>query len=304
MDMDMDDSSLTTWLAIVRTIHFAGCLLIAGVWVFDRLVVKANAPQWRRVATAILLIATPLALVSGVVWFLLIAAEMSDFSFAEVIHHPDVWKLVWLHTRFGRAWQMHLLFWFGGVLIAAIRATFKPVAWMGVICGAGLVGGLAWAGHGSTGPVPMWHLSMDVMHLLASAIWPAGLLPMGLIIPRMLQSGQPEQCIALHRIIHRFSACSLVAVGLLTLTGLFNSWCLLGSFGLLIESNYGRLLVIKVVLFVAMIGFGAMNLLVWKPRLGEGPVPVRRLWRNVIIEMVLGTGVVGAVGVLGLLAPH
>jgi copper resistance protein D len=301
--MDMDDPSLTTWLAIVRAIHFASCLLIASVWIFDRLVVKGSVPAWRRMAMAILLIATPLALVSGAAWFVLVTANVSDLSFTGAMHSPNVLKLVLLQTRFGRAWQIHLVFWSTGVVVAGIWMMLGRGRWIGLVSGIGLVGGVAWAGHGSTGPAPAWHLTIDVLHLLAAAVWPAGLVPLGLILPGMIRSDQTDHGMEVSNIVRRFSACSLIAVGLLTLTGAFNSWCLLGSFHALFTSSYGRVLLVKLVFFAGMVGLGAMNLLVLKPWLGEGAITTRRLWRNVIIEIVLGAGVVAAVGLLGLQEP-
>jgi copper resistance protein D len=301
--MNMDDSSLTTVLAIVRAIHFASCLLIAGVWIFDRLVVRDQVPRWPRLAIAVLLIATPLALFSGAGWFVLVAANMSDLSVTNAVHNSDVLKLVWSQTRFGRAWQIHLLFWFCGSLAGGTWAMFGRGRWIGALLGAGLVGGLAWSGHGSTGPLPALHLTMDVMHLVAASAWPAGLVPLGLLLPGMIRSDEPARCLKISRIVRRFSAMSLMAVESLTLTGLFNSWCLLGSFAALCSSPYGRVLLIKLILFVCLLSLGAVNLMMLKPRLAEGAVPMRRLWRNVLIEIALGAGVITAVGLLGLQEP-
>jgi len=62
---------------------------------------------------------------------------------------------------------------------------------------------------------------------------------------------------------------SLIVVGVLCVTGLVNSLFLVGSVSSLSTTDYGRWLVVKVVLFIVMIGLGAMNFKRWKPRLAE-----------------------------------
>ena len=295
--MDMDEPGLTAWLAAVRAVHLAGCLLIGGVWAFDRLAVRGTVPGWRRLATALLWAATPLALVSGVAWLVLVTAAMSGLPVTAV--RPGTLGVVWWHTQFGRAWQLHAAFWLGGAIVAA---TYRG-RWAGLPLAAGLVGSLAWAGHGGTGPAPAWHRAADVVHLLASAVWPAGLVPFALLLRKLALSADPDRWVTLARLARRLSAASLSAVGLLTATGLFDSWCLLGSVGALFTTAYGRVLLVKLVLFTGMVGLGAFNLLVLTPRLTAGGTTVRRLHIAVSVEVVLGSAVVAAVGLLGLLEP-
>jgi len=70
-----------------------------------------------------------------------------------------------------------------------------------------------------------------------------------------------------HGLVRRFSASSLVAVAVMALTGLLNSIFMVGSFRALLTSAYGQLLISKVILFFVMVGFGAWNLFLLKPRL-------------------------------------
>ena len=301
--MDMDDPSLTAWLAAVRAVHFASCLLIAGTWAFDRLIAGAAAGRWRRLAAGLLLVATPLALVSGAAWFVLVAAEMSGTGIAEAMH-AAVLGPVWSHTQFGRAWQVHAAAWLIGTVSYGVWAATGRGTWVGLAAAAVLVGGLAWAGHGGTGPAPVWHRSADVAHLLASVVWPAGLVPFALVLWTVGRSADPDRWAEASRLTRRFSAASLFAVGLLTATGLVASWCLLGSIGALFTTAYGRVLAVKLALFAAMVGLGAVNRSVLTPRLSaDGPATARLLRRTVALEIVLSTGVVAAVGLLGLLEP-
>jgi putative copper export protein len=86
---------------------------------------------------------------------------------------------------------------------------------------------------------------------------------------------------------------------------------MVGSSHALVTSAYGRILVCKVVLFFAMIGFGAINLFLLKPRIEVNPSPLhfaqknatRLLLRNVLWEIGLGAVVILIVGLLGITPP-
>ena len=81
-------------------------------------------------------------------------------------------------------------------------------------------------------------------------------------------------------------------VATLVATGLVNSWILVGSFHALLVTEYGQVLILKLVVFAAMLAFAAVNRLSLTPQLavasGKQREAVRRLTRNSVIEIVLG----------------
>jgi putative copper resistance protein D len=107
----------------------------------------------------------------------------------------------------------------------------------------------------------------------------------------------------------RFSTLGLVSVGTLLSTGIVNAWILVGSFNALLVSDYGRVLTLKICLFVFMLAFAAVNRFLLTPRLaltaaGEPQLTsLRQLARNSGIEIALGLTIYGIVGVLGTLHP-
>ena len=172
---------------------------------------------------------------------------------------------------------------------------------------------LAWAGHGAAtpGPFGVVHLLGDALHLVTAAFWPGALAPLATFLLLLLKSRQVEAIGLAASVVRRFSASSLIAVAALALTGLLNGIFMVGSFQALVTSAYGRILVCKVVLFVAMIGFGAINLFLLKPRI-EVILPTahfaqknatRLLLRNVLWEIGLGAVVILIVGLLGITPP-
>jgi putative copper export protein len=127
----------------------------------------------------------------------------------------------------------------------------------------------------------------------------------------MLKSSQVEAIGLAAPVVRRFSASSLIAVAGMALTGLLNGIFIVGSFRALLTSAYGQILVFKLILFFAMVGFGAWNLFLLKPRIAvELPMvnlaqsdAVRLLLRNVLCEIGLGTLVILIVGLLGITPP-
>ena len=98
----------------------------------------------------------------------------------------------------------------------------------------------------------------------------------------------------------------------MALTGLLNGIFMVGSFRALLTSTYGQVLVCKLILFAAMIGFGAWNLFLLKPRIAidiptvnmpEQKSAVRLLLRNVLCEVALGAAVILIVAALGITPP-
>ena len=99
-------------------------------------------------------------------------------------------------------------------------------------------------------------------------------------------------------------------MGALAATGLTNSYFLVGSLRALVASEYGRLLMLKLFLFSIMVGLGACNLLRFKPQLALANEQnatqrdaLRKLMRNVIAELCLGTLIVLIVSALGATPP-
>lgn len=85
---------------------------------------------------------------------------------------------------------------------------------------------------------------------------------------------------------------------------MINSWNLLGGPGDLVATGYGRLLLIKIGLFLAMVAIAAVNRLRLTPRLpAPAPAALRALRRNSLAETTLGLSVLLVVGALGTMEP-
>ena len=136
-------------------------------------------------------------------------------------------------------------------------------------------------------------------------------MPLAAFLFLLLKPSQAEAVALAAPVVRRFSGSSLIAVAAMASTGLVNSIFMIGSFRALLTSAYGQILISKLFLFFVMIGFGAVNLFLLKPRIAvdlrAGQIleknALRSLIRNVLWEIGLGTAVVLIVGLLGTTPP-
>jgi putative copper resistance protein D len=108
----------------------------------------------------------------------------------------------------------------------------------------------------------------------------------------------------------RFSALGVFAVATLLISGFLNAYFLVGSFEALANTTYGRLVALKVGLFVVIVSIAAVNRLKLRPRLSvdrdwgdTAKDALSTLRRNVIAELCLGAAILAAVAALGLTPP-
>jgi putative copper resistance protein D len=99
-------------------------------------------------------------------------------------------------------------------------------------------------------------------------------------------------------------------VSALVVTGLVNAWYLVGSVPALLGTDYGRLLLWKLLLFALMVTLAAINRLRLTPQLATATSigtssrdALARLRRNTLLEMAGGVAIVGIVATLGLTTP-
>ena len=150
-------------------------------------------------------------------------------------------------------------------------------------------------------------LPLDAVHMAAGAIWLGGLIG---IVVFWLTVGSEGRVAALAVIVPRFSTTAFVAVLALIGTGIGQSLLQLPTLGSLWETNYGKALVVKIVLLFAALALAAVNLARTKPRLeaagvrpSDGPAAALLLRRLVQGEILFVVGALFAAAVLTSLPP-
>lgn len=304
-----------------RLVHFAATMAVTGAIFFLGFVCEPAFRQagtgggllagMRRQLAAISWVGLGLALASGVAWLLLLSAQMVDLPLAQAWSEGAPGTIL-SETDFGQAWTIRLVL---AALVAASLpwlATSNPVlsrqrAMVAILFAAALVGTLAWAGHAGagTGVRGGVHLAADILHLVAAAAWVGALLPLALLLRAAAAAADQTSLAVARAAVLRFSTLGIVSVGTLFGSGLVNTWVLAGSIPALVNTDYGRLLLIKIALFLVMLAFAAVNRLWLTPQLtfssGTDTVKgaLRRVNRNTLIEAILGAIVIAVVSILG-----
>lgn len=306
-------------LTLVRAIHFAALLSVAGAVFFKVFVAgpalriggdRTRLPNTVRFQLAcIAWSGLLLSAISGAAWLVIVAESMSGGSLSDVFSQ-DVLRTVLLRTGFGQDWiaRFVLALLLAGMLFPFLSPKQIKPAWINlavVALAAGLTGSLAWAGHavGAEGIEGVIHPAADFVHMVAAAAWVGTLLPLALLLAA---AGQDAGSVAVARIATiRFSTFGVASVATLLVTGSINAWYLVGSIPAMTETDYGRLLLLKIALFLIMVAIAAVNRLWLTPRLVQGTNSaavvdaLSQLRRNAILEVAIGAIIIAVVATLG-----
>jgi len=309
------------WLPVARAIHIAASILLAGLFAF-RLVVLAPVasrydrvdrcqPRFKGMWGCLALVAWLTAVISAILWLGFVAASISGAATLFAVD-GETFRTVLLQTQFGHLWACRLV---GCLLIGILLFRGSPELIIAVLSFA-ILASLAAAGHSGAMVTNAGLLAIagDIGHLIASALWPGGLVPLLVLLVSQYRTTDQTTRVFVVDVVRRFSSLSLMVVGLLAGTGLLNSYFIVGSWGALFATDYGRWLLLKIALFLLMLGFGALNLLVLKPQLARAALvqtqtpgavmtPMSSLIRSVTCETFLAAGVILVVGFLGATPP-
>jgi copper transport protein len=163
---------------------------------------------------------------------------------------------------------------------------------------AGLVGlGLAvtpgLGGHAGTGIQTGLAIPADMVHVAAMACWLGGLVVLCIaVLPR----GDADE---LRAVLPRYSALALGAVVALIVSGGYQAWRQVGSIDALKSTDYGRLLIAKLVVFAALIVAAAFSREIVNRRFRDYPSDGERDDAETVFEPVpvaVGASVSGGGG--------
>jgi copper resistance protein D len=305
---------LTALLIVARTMQIAASILIAGIFTFrvtalglTRRPASGDLHELERRLFRLAVWSLLTALLSALLWFWLEVASMGGLALTSAFSATE-WQKVLFETQFGRVWQLRLsVIAVAFALVASglardeIRRGLIQVLWLLSVV---LLVSLAWISHAAAAKVQPLGLLGDALHLCAAGAWIGGFAPLAMFLTRARLSPSISRLAA--PVLQRFSTLSLCCVSALILSGISNSWQLVGSIPALFTTPYGRLLLFKLTLFGILIGFGTRNRFLIKTKLRAGPAGsnfISELRRNVICEACLGAAVLAIVAWLGVTPP-
>ena len=213
-----------------------------------------------------------------------------------------------MKTQSGNVWLWRELY---GALLLALLVSFQKTGlseragrWI-VLAAMPLAASRSLASHAAAArEYPLAAIACDGIHLIVAAFWAGGLPLLCWALWRGSRLATPAGWTG--DLVARFSRLAFWSVALLVATGIYQSWIQLGTWSALLETAYGRILLLKLALFLMMLGFGALNRLFTLPDLIAAPHPApfpRDAFRRIGVEALLAVVVFGVTGFLTILPP-
>ena len=210
---------------------------------------------------------------------MLLAGSMSG-AFKDMLN-PSFNSMI---LRAGEGWSVgtRLL----GLCVACAALPFKSQGRIPAAAGAALAAAsFAMTGHVHALPHSALPSLVLTLHLLCAAFWLGALLP----LYQLAGDDDLTRCGALAA---RFGSIAAWLVTALLAAGAALLWNLLDSASNLWTSDYGRMVLVKILLVSALLGCAALNKWRLVPGLlHDAPLAAAKLQRSIIVEMLLAAGI-------------
>ena len=321
---------------VVRGLNLTALLVLAGGLIFWFLIWHRKESfarparienAFRRGLTRMVGFSWATLVVTTVLGYILYGAAASGVGLSQAIN-PTVLTTV-ASTQFGRVSALKFLLLFGGAILWSIATQTKPTSESTQVRSPSLgaasapvmpsrihlaLGGVmllvllatpGLTGHAVTVSPVVLSVGADALHMLAAAAWMGGLAALLLVAMRSSRDVEETERVRwMTPVVGRFSSLATVSVIVLVLTGTYRAWAEVGALDALFGTTYGTLLLVKIGLFVPLLGLGALNN-IWTRRRLKGAVDgaygssaLSRLRRSVAVEVILGIVVVGVTAAL------
>ncbi|HZO71992.1 MAG TPA: CopD family protein [Ktedonobacteraceae bacterium] len=196
------------------------------------------------------------------------------------VFDPSVLFQLVASGQFGTYWLMRQ----GVIVLALAIAAYalwsrqrserinQALLWINLLLGLALLIAMTLSGHagGVPGSISIYSLLGDWLHLLAASLWVGGMMYIAAIyLPVLRQNPKIEQARSLLATLPRYSPLAYTGVVIMALSGPLNASVHFTSLDQLVTTDYGRALIVKVLLVGAMLLTSAIHVWRLRPRLAR-----------------------------------
>lgn len=304
-------SVISSGLVLLALIAVLGALLQTGsLWRLRTASTSAWAasPLQRRadgylfITLGLLTLATSLALVTR-------SSAISQLPWNQL---GPVLPQILRQTHFGHVWWLRaaviVVFWAACPVLRSLRR-HRTLAGLGILC----VLIEAWGWSVTAHPGDHGNFTLDVWvavtHIFAAGLWGGTVLAVAVVVAPVRHRLGELDAADVMRLVRRFSSISALGLALIVTSGVYNACSQMVQFSDFWTSTFGRILGIKLALFLLLAGIGACNRFRRVPHLmhalrmpaagtGWQQQAVRQLLRAVVWEALVLLLIVAVVSVL------
>jgi len=300
---------------LARWLHLASSVFLVGGAALLLLAGPTDRPTARRWESWILAACGAFVLVALLTALVAVAVQTAVLeSRAHAALEPAALSRLLTQTQGGIVWLVR-----GGLLILlgaflAIRAEIRDradwraargqIALLGTLA-LGLVAGASHAAAVEPGTAAA--IAGDVVHLAAAGVWIGGLPALALLLWLAGRAAGADARPYAVLAARRFSRTALALVSALVLSGVWSTWVQVGSVAGLLGTRHGRLLLVKLLAFAAMLVLAALSRRLIPTLAGDaatvGRPAMRRLSRFVASEAALALFVLAVVAAMTVTPP-
>ncbi len=266
-----------------------------------------DLPDYERFSHQLILSALVLLMIANVLSLFAQAGQVSGHLVGWP-WQPD-FMTVLLNTRFGALTiaRLGLTFILAGLLLPKATSWNRYLAL--AICPLLLLT-FSLESHAASEPLPTLPILFDMFHFAAISIWVGGLISFLGAMGSINQLAPNLRTRLTSILIPHFTIIAMSSVGILALTGIYSAYLRLGPVASLIDTTYGRVLLLKLLVIAPMLALGAFHFLVttrWMKKYAQqsdGNLKLVQLFRWLLTaEVILGLVVLILASVLTTLPP-
>lgn len=197
-----------------------------------------------------------------------------------------MWSMI-AQTTWGLGWILQVVAAVGAIAGFTLARRASANGWRLAAVSAA-VGALspALSGHAASAPaLRTLAILADTIHIIAASGWLGSLFVLLVAgIPAAMQLKSDDRGLAVADLVNAFSPTALVFAGITASAGVFAAWLHLGNVSALWQTQYGKTLLVKLVVLGIVTATGAYNFLYVKPKLGTEE-SVNGIKRSATIEV-------------------
>ncbi|EAD5867739.1 copper resistance protein CopC [Listeria innocua] len=184
-----------------------------------------------------------------------------------------------LTTKTGYIWLSELISWLVLVIFTVIMVRKnKQWSWFALLTESALIGYLIFAkaqnGHAAASADKIVSITADMLHMIAASVWVGGILVLLFVLPK---TGKARE------VWSRFAIIAIIAVASILVSGLLMAVMNIGQMSNLFTTNYGKILLFKIGLFLLMALLVLGHYIYLKLKNKKLP------FKTILIELIIGT---------------